>query len=115
MNIAFVKNSEDHIHDEDRGEEQQRQRPEQLTKDKRFALECGLHTRKLSMHLCETVFDEFGRVTDCDVRQQVEIDGHAGELIEVIDCLWTDDLLCRCYCAQRDEIRDGARRGCDPS
>src|SRR6266487_4693632 len=56
------------------------------------------------MHLGKTVLDIFGRVTDCDVRQQVEVDGHTGELIEVIDRLWTDDLLGRCYSAQRHEI-----------
>src|SRR6266446_2615549 len=112
MNVAFVENSEDHIHDEDHGEEQQRQRLEQLTKDKRFSLEYGLHTRELATHLCEAVFDEFGRVTNRDVREQVEVDGHAGELIEVIDRLWTNDLLCRCYGAERHEIgRRASSRG----
>ena len=44
--------------------------------------------------------------------QQIEIDGDAGELIEVIDRLRTDDLRCRCYGAQRNEISGRAgRRG----
>ena len=56
------------------------------------------------MHLREAVFDKFGGITDRDSREQVEVDGHTRELVEVIDRLRTDDLLCCCYGAQRHEI-----------
>ncbi len=68
MDVAFVKNSENHIHDKDGGNEKQRQRLEQLTEDKCFALKRGLHARELLMHLRERIFDELSCVTDGDVR-----------------------------------------------
>src|SRR6266550_451061 len=115
MDITFVKNSENHIHDEDRGDEQQRQRFKQLAKDERFPLESGLHTRNLLMHLCEAVFDEFRGITDRNVWQEVEVDGDACELVEVIDRLRTNDLLGRCDRAQRHEVGDRASSGRDRS
>jgi hypothetical protein len=56
------------------------------------------------MHLREGVFNELGRIADRLARQQIEIDGDAGELIEMVDRLWPDDLLCRRDRAQRHQI-----------
>src|SRR5438445_10793281 len=67
------------------------------------------------MHLREAVFDEFRGITNRNVWQQVEVDGHAGELVEVIDCLRTDDLLCGCYGAQRHEVGGSSSGGRDCS
>src|SRR5437899_10229173 len=61
------------------------------------------------MDLGEAVLDEFRRVTDGDVRQQVKINRYAGKLVVVIDRLRADDLFCRCYGAQWHEI--GCRAG----
>src|SRR6266516_1521595 len=115
MDVAFVKNSQDHIHDKNRGEQEQRQRLKELAKDERFPLESGLDTRNLLMHLREAVFDEFRGITDRNIWQQVEVDSHAGELVEVIDCLRTNDLLCRGYRAQRHEVGRSASSGRDRS
>src|SRR5438876_568546 len=81
----------------------------------RLTLRRGFHTGDLLVHLCEAVFDEFRGITDRNVWQQVEVDSHAGELVEVIDCLWANDLLGRCYRAQRHEIGGGTGSGCDRS
>ena len=59
---------------------------------------------QLLVHLRETVFNEFRGIPNRNVRQQIEVDGHAGELVEVINCLRTDDLLCRRDGAHGDEI-----------
>ena len=67
------------------------------------------------MHLCEAVFDEFRGITDRNVWQEVEVDGDACELVEVIDRLRTNDLLCRCYRAQRHKVGDSASSGRDRS
>ena len=53
MDITFVKNSKDHIHHKNGGEQEQRQRSEKLAKDKRLALKHCLNARKLLMHLGE--------------------------------------------------------------
>ncbi len=105
MDVAFVKNSENHVHHEDRADQKQRQRAEKLAKNERFALESGLHAWILLMYLRKRIFDELRRVTDRLTRQQIKIDCDAGELIEMIHRLWPDDLLCRCYRAQRNQIR----------
>src|SRR5438067_5751590 len=115
MDVAFVENSENNIHHENRGEKKERQTAKELAKDERFALEAGLHTRDLLLHLREAVFDEFRGIADRDVWKQVEVDGYACELVEVIDCLRTNDLLARCYSAQRHEIGGSTCGGCDVS
>src|SRR5437773_5317372 len=113
MNVAFIKDSQNHIHDKNRGKYEQRERLKELAKDKRFTLKRGLHTEDLLVHLCEAVFDEFRGITDRNVWQEVEVDGHAGELIEVIDRLWTNNLLCRCDRAQRHKVGGSAGSGRD--
>src|ERR1700686_1774451 len=101
MDVTLVKNSEDHVHDKDCANQKQRQSAEKLPKDERFALESGLHAWKLATDLRKRTFDVLRRVTDRDNGQQIKIDGDAGELIEMVDCLRPDDPRCRCYRAQR--------------
>ena len=67
MHVAFVKNSQNHVHNKDRGEQQQGQRTEQLLEHERFSLENALHGGVLRMDLCEGVLDELGGVADGDV------------------------------------------------
>src|SRR5438128_2617744 len=67
------------------------------------------------MHLREAVLDEFRGITDRNVWEQVEVDSHAGELVEVIDRLRTNDLLCRCYGAQRHKVGGSTSCGRDCS
>src|ERR1700746_2498366 len=105
MHVAFVKNSQNYIHNKDRGEQQQGQRTEQLLEHERFSLENTLHGRGFRMDLCEGVLDELGGIPDGDVWQQVEIKRDAGELVQMIDSLRTDNFLCRCYNTQRYKIR----------
>ena len=66
------------------------------------------------MHIFEGIFDEFRGIADRNIRQQVKIDGHAGELIEVIDRLRTDHLTSRCDRTQRNKIRGGSSCNCNP-
>src|SRR5207248_5817972 len=68
MDITFVKNSQDHIHDEDRADQKQWQRGEKLSKDKRFTLERRLHSRILTVNLGKRIFDNLGRIADGNVR-----------------------------------------------
>ena len=110
MHVAFVKNSQDHVHDENGGDQKQWQRLKKLPKHKRLALKSCLNARILSMYLRKRVFDKFRGITNRNVREQIKINRDAGELIEVIHRLRTNDLARRCYSAQRNEI--GARSGC---
>src|SRR5690349_1222270 len=57
------------------------------------------------MYLRKRIFNELCRVTDRFTRQQIKVDRNAGELIEMIDRLWANDLAGRGYGAQRNEIR----------
>src|SRR5437660_952467 len=110
MDITFVKNSKDHVHNENGGDQKQWQRLEKLSEHKRFALKRRLNAGILEMHLRERVFDKFGRIANRNVRQQIKINGNAGELIKMVYSLRTDNRICRCYGTQRNEIR--ARPGC---
>src|ERR1700749_2405797 len=57
------------------------------------------------MYLRKGIFNELCRVTDCFTRQQIKVDCNAGELIEMIDRLWPNDLAGRGYGPQWNEIR----------
>jgi hypothetical protein len=104
MHIAFVKNSQNHIHNKDRGEQQQRQRAEKLPEHKRFPLEGALNGWVIRMDLREGILDGLGGISDRDVWRQVEVEGNAGELIQMIHRLRSDNFLCRCYDTHRDEV-----------
>src|SRR5205823_87311 len=76
----------------------------QLAKHERFALEGGLHSRKLLLYLGEAVLDELGGITDGNIWQKIEVNRHAGELIKVIHRKGADNLFGRCHGAQRHKI-----------
>ena len=105
MHIAFVKNSQNHIHNKDRGEQQQGQRAEQLLEHECFSLKDTLHGRIIGMDLRECILDELGGIADRDVWQQVEVECDTGELIQVVHRLRADNFFCRCYNTHRDEVR----------
>src|SRR6266550_398243 len=105
VHIALVENSEDHIHDKDGSEQQQGQRLEQLPKYKRFALEDSLHGWITRMDLIEGLLNVLRGIANGDVRQQVEVERDAGELIQMVHSLRSNDFPGRCYNTHRDEIR----------
>ena len=46
MDVALVKNAENHIHDEDRRDNEKGQRLEKLLQDETFALQFAFHGRR---------------------------------------------------------------------
>src|SRR5689334_16948728 len=111
MNVAFIKNPQDHIHHKNRAYQKQRKRAEELTEDERLALEGGLNAGMCILNLSERILDEFRRVTDRDAGQQIKIDSDAGELVEMVHCLRTDDRAGGCDRAQWNEVVCGTRSG----
>src|SRR5437762_5457926 len=59
------------------------------------------------------MLNEFGCIADGNAWQQIKINRDAGELVEMVDGLWSNDLTCRCYSAHRNQIRAGSSCGCD--
>src|ERR1051325_11692458 len=108
MDVAFVKDSQDHVHDKDGREEKHCQTAKELPEYERFTLKCRLNAWYLLTDLGKAVFDKFSRIADRNVWKQIEIDSDTGELIEVINRLGSDNLLCRCHGAQRNKIRSAA-------
>src|SRR5690349_21567158 len=92
MDVAFIEDSKNHVHDEHRADEKQWQRREKLAKHERFTLESRLHARMLALNLGERFFDVLCRVTNRDAGEQIEIDRDAGELIKMVHRLRTNDL-----------------------
>src|SRR5215212_1899806 len=93
MHIAFVKNSQNNIHNKDGGEQQHGQRAEQLLEHECFSLEDTFYRGILWMDLREGVLDESGGIADRDVWQQVEVERDAGELIQMVHSLRADNFL----------------------
>src|SRR4029450_75739 len=94
VHVALVKNSENHVHDENGSEQQHRQRTEQLLEHECFALEDTLHGGIIRMELREGVLDELGGVANSNVRQQIEVKSDTSELVEVVDHLGANNFLC---------------------
>src|SRR6516165_1931999 len=88
MDVAFVENSQDHVHREDGQEQDRRQSTKELTKDQRFTLKGRLHARILALDLTEGIFDKLCRITNRHAGKQVKIDRNAAELIEMVHRLW---------------------------
>jgi hypothetical protein len=65
---TIAGNSQNHIHNKDRGKQQQGQRSEQLLEHKCFSLEDTLHSGIFRMDLCEGVLDVFGGIADGYIR-----------------------------------------------
>ena len=85
MHIALVENAEDDIHDEDRGDDEERQRLEELLQDEAFALQLAFDRRRQDFG--GRFLDEVGDIAERHARFGVETEGDAGELVEVIDRL----------------------------
>ena len=88
MEIAFVENRQDHVHDEDGQRHQDRQIAHRVLKRQRFALQTGTERRR--HHFGRSFGDEVGGVADGNTRLEIEVQGHAGELIQMVDRLRTD-------------------------
>ena len=85
MHVALVKNSKDNIHDKDRGEDEERQRPEELLEDEAFSLHLAFYRRR--QDLGRGLFDEIGHVAERRVRLGIEAESDAGKLVQVVDRL----------------------------
>jgi len=70
MDVTLVEDPKDDIHDKNRSHQKERQRLEQLTKNKRFTLEGRLDARILLVNLRERILDKFYGVADSDIRQK---------------------------------------------
>ena len=94
MHVALVKNSEDHIHHEYRADDQKRQRAEELLKDQRFTLEsdCSPVT-DWRQYLGDRSSGCIHHIAERLIGFNIEPEGHARELIEVIDRLQSEVLL----------------------
>src|SRR6476660_9015262 len=101
VHIALVKNSQDHIHDEDCRKQQQGQGLKQLSEHERLTLEGSLHGWVLRLDLRYGILDVLRSITNCCVRQQVEIEGDTGELVEMVYGLRAYNFLRRCYNSKR--------------
>ena len=93
MDVALVKNAEDDIHDEERRDDEERQRAEELLQDKAFTLQLAFHRRR--QHFRGRLLDVVGHIAERDARFGIETKGDAGELVRVIDRLQTERLF-RC-------------------
>jgi hypothetical protein len=85
MHVALVENAEDDIHDEDGGENKERQCPKKLLEDEAFALHLAFHRRR--QHFRGGFLDKIRHVAERRVGLGIEAEGNAGELIQVIDRL----------------------------
>src|SRR5215475_3650580 len=91
--ITLVKDSQDHIHHEDCCKQQQRQRPKQLSEHERLTLEGSLYGWVLRLNLRYGIFNVLRSITNRGIWQQVEIEGDAGELVEMVHGLRTNNFL----------------------
>src|SRR5947209_20325087 len=91
MDVAFVKNTKNHIHHENRADQKQRKRGKQLSEHKRLALESRLHAVIFRADLAEGAFDEVRRIAYRHTGYEIKVDRNAVELIEVVDRLRAHD------------------------
>src|SRR5262249_15286749 len=93
MHIALVKNSQNHIHDEDCGKQQQGQRSKQLSEHERFSLKGPLYGWIMWLDLFYGIFNVLCSIANRSVWQQVEIERDTGELVKMIHGLRANDFL----------------------
>src|SRR5262245_22768696 len=93
MHITLVQNSQNHIHHEDCCKQQQRQRPKQLSEYKCLTLEGSLDGWIARLDLRYGILDVLRSIANRRIRQQVEIEGDAGELVEMVHRLRADNFL----------------------
>ena len=88
MHVALVENPEDDVHDEDRSDDEERQRPEKLLEDEPLALHLAFDGRR--QYFGGGFLNEVDRIAERDAGLGIETESDAGELIEVIDRLQPD-------------------------
>src|SRR5258705_1512332 len=93
VHIALVKNSENHIHDENCRKQQQGQGLKQLSEHERLTLEGSLHRWVLRLDLRYGILDVLRSVANRRIRQQVEIESDTGELVEMVHGLRANNFL----------------------
>src|SRR6478736_2377165 len=93
MHIALVKNSQNHIHDENCRKQQQGQGLKQLSEYERLTLEGSLHRWVMRLDLRHGILDVLRSVANRRIRQQVEIESDTGELVEMVHGLRTNNFL----------------------
>src|SRR5206468_3694572 len=93
VHIALVKNSQNHIHDENCRKQQQGQGLKQLSEDERLTLKGSLHGWIMRLDLRYSILDVFRSIANRATRQQVEIEGDAGELVEMVHGLRANNFL----------------------
>ena len=85
VHITLVENPENDVHDENRGEDKERQRPEKLLEHQAFSLHLAFHRRRQNFR--GGLLDEISHVTERHAGFRIETECDAGELIQVIDPL----------------------------
>src|ERR687891_164877 len=91
--VALIKKSQNHIHDEDRRKQQQRQGSKQLSEHECLTLEGSLHSWVMRLDLSYRILDVLRSIADRGIGQQIEIKSDTGELVEMIHRLRSDDFL----------------------
>src|SRR5437763_14975288 len=95
VHIALVKNSEDHIHDENCRKQQQREGLKLLSEYERLTLEGSLHRWVLRPDLRYGILDVLRRVANRRIRQQVVIECDTRGPAELVHGLRANNYL-RC-------------------
>ncbi len=99
MQITLIKDGQNHVHDEYSHHHQDGQIGNGILKCQRLALKCSMHIRGKDLFGC--VLDELGCRSDGVAGFQVEEQSHAGELIDVVDTLGSNDRVPACKRAER--------------
>src|SRR5919198_2679092 len=93
VNVALIKNSQNHIHDEDRRKQQQGQGSKPLSEHEGLTLEGSLHSWVMRLDLSYRILDVLCSIADRGIRQQIEINSDTGELVQMVHRLWANDFL----------------------
>ena len=93
MDIALVENSENHIHDKERRDNEKGQSVEELLQDKAFTLQLAFHRRR--QHFRRRFLDVVGHIAQGDARFGVETKVTLVNWFGVIDRLQAESLLWR--------------------
>ena len=88
MNVTLVKNSEDHIHDEKRADDEKRQRIEKLLENKSLALDFAFDGRR--QRFGGGLLNKGSHIAQSDAGFRIEAESDAGKLVRVINGLKTD-------------------------
>ena len=122
MHIALVENTEDYIHHEHRCDDQKRQRLKELLEDQTLTLQ--LASYRWRQYLRGRFLDVLNHIAERHIGFSIEPEGHARELIEVIDRLQSEVLLrfrdsanrdhAYCRCPVSRKLREDLAGWCAP-